>query len=154
MACVLWYNNVRLCFHGSVSKRLRKLLLPRKTQIIPFELLAAIISLMQRCSLGFERVGVRHFVDSKPAQGCVVKGCSSQSDLNNLVAMLWFTAGHALRDYWCEYVPSKFNLADAPSRQSLDTMKQLGSHLIELQFDECAAAAEFWLQAVEVAKLV
>ena len=84
----------------------------------------------------------------------VVKGCSKQAGLNNIAGMLWYTVGKSLQDHWCEYVPSKLNLADEPSRQRFDAMKRLGFRLIELQFDEFFEAAETWLEAVEVHRLV
>ena len=83
-----------------------------------------------------------------------MKGCSKQPDLNNLVGLLWYVAGQQLSDFWCDYVPSKLNLADAPSRQNFDTMKRLGFRLLELQFDEYAQAAETWLKAVDCRKLL
>ena len=83
-----------------------------------------------------------------------MKGCSKQADLNNIAGMLWYTVGKSLQDYWCEYVPSKLNLADEPSRERFDTMKRLGFRLIELQYDKFSEAAETWLGAVEVHRLV
>ena len=150
----MWCREIRVCFHGPVSKRLRRLLIPRATQIIPYELLAACVALLQWQSLEVGKVGIRHFVDSKPVRGIVVKGCSKQVDLNNIAGMLWYTAGKSLQDYWCEYVPSKLNLADDPSRQRFATMKQLVVKLIDLDFDRFADAAEYWLEAVEVDRLV
>ena len=149
VACVLRCREVRVCFHGSVSKTLRSLLIPRATQIIPYELLAACVALLQWRSLEFGKVGIRHFVDSKPARGIVVKGCSKQADLNNIAGMLWYTVGKSLQDYWCEYVPSKLNIADDPSRQRFVTMKQLGFRLIDLDFDSFADAADYWLKTIE-----
>ena len=154
VACVLWSQKVRLCFHGSISTRLRQLLIPRATQIIPFELIAACAALLQWQELGMEKVGIRHFVDSKPARGIVVKGCSKQADLNSITGMLWYMAGKSLQDYWCDYVPSKLNLADDPSRRRFAVMKQLGFKLIDLDFECFAEAAETWLRAVEVYRLV
>ena len=84
----------------------------------------------------------------------MVKGCSKQADLNNVVGMLWHTVGKSLLDYWCEYVPSKLNLADDPSRQRFELMKQHGFKLIELEFDRFAAAAANWQKAIEVYRLV
>ena len=110
--------------------------------------------MLQWSSLGVEKVGIRHFVDSTPACSIVIKGCSKQADLNNIAGMLWFTVGKSLQDYWCEYVPSKLNLADGPSRQRFELMKQLGFRLIELEFDRFAAAAENWHKAIEVYRLV
>ena len=68
--------------------------------------------------------------------------------------MLWHTVGKSLQDYWCEYVPSKLNLADDPSRQRFELMKQLGFKLIGLEFDCFAAATENWQKAIEVYRLV
>ena len=51
-------------------------------------------------------------------------------------------------------MPSKLIRAGEPSRQRFDSMKRLGFRLIELQFDEFSGAAETWLEAVEVHRLV
>ena len=90
------------------------------------------------------KVAVRHFVDNQPARNCLVKGASKQLDLNNIAGLTWFTAGKRTRSYWSHWVASEANLADKPSRQDLQIMKQLRGTEIEFKFQLFLAAADTW----------
>ena len=153
-ATVIITSHTRLCYYGRVPQRLRRHLRRRKTNIVAFELLAAIMGVLQMQALGVENVGVRHFIDSNPARQCMVKACAKHDDLNNLVGMLWFMAGKTLRRYYCEYVPSASNLADAPSRGDFSLVTRLGARVIRSDFSTCVSAVESWMASMSMPALV
>ena len=84
----------------------------------------------------------------------MVKASSKHEDLNALVGMLWFKAGRVLRNYYCQYVASKLNLADAPSRGQFHGVKRLNARVIEADFSECIEAVDSWMASFTVQKLV
>ena len=119
-----------------------------------YELIAAIMGILQFQQLGHEGVGGRRFIDSNPARQCVDKASSKQPDLNQLTGMLWYTAGKMLKRYWCQYVSSSANLADAPSRGNFSIVTQLGARIIHTNFGECTLAVESWMSIMDLAALV
>ena len=56
------------------------------------------------------------FIDSNVALGTLLRGTSRQSDWNDLVAGIWFEAAAQAALLLAWRVPSKLNLADAPTR--------------------------------------
>ena len=86
------------------------------TQIVPFELMAAIGGLLVFDKHIGTDVRVLHFIDSMSALNVVLKGASSQSDLNSLVGSLWYMMRSRSATYWARRVSSDLNLADGPSR--------------------------------------
>ena len=84
----------------------------------------------------------------------MVKASSKHEDLNELAGMLWFVAGRTLRNYFCQYVASKLNLADAPSRDHFSTLKQLNVRIVKTDFSDCITAVESWMTTVQVQALV
>ena len=76
------------------------------------------------------------FIDSIAALGSLLRGSSRQEDWNTLVTELWFrtaTEGILLGAWW---VPSKLNVADAPTR-SASKAKDMET-LIKAGFQEVA----------------
>ena len=110
--------------------------------------------MLQIQAMDLSGVGVRHFIDSNPARQCMVKARSKHSDLNQLAGMLWFTAGKVLRNYSCQHVASKLNLAGAPSRGQFSTVKQLGARIIRTDFAECIEGIDSWMSSMHVSALV
>ena len=90
------------------------------------------------------QVCVRHFIDNKPARSSLVAGHAEQSDLNELVGMVWHTAAHRSLAYWSDWVQSKANLADAPSRGDCQQLMQLGGSETTLNFTGFIQAADSW----------
>ena len=138
---------------GIIPRSVMRLLEERLTNIVAYELIAAILAVIQADSLFPEHVGIRHFIDSKPALGCILKGSSPQIDLNCLSGYAWFAAGSRMRAYWGQYVPSKANLADAPSRGDMSLMNQLNAIRIPCDFARLNRAAE-WLTSLQSELLV
>ena len=91
-----------------------------------------------------DRVAVRHFIDNQAAKKCLVKGASTQVDLNNMVGLTWFTAGKRTQSYWSHWVASGANLADKPSRKDFQVLTELGGKEVAYNFQSWLAAAETW----------
>ena len=126
---------------NSIRRRLRQ----RKTNIVAFELIAAILSIWVFVSRVEPEVHLHHYIDSTPALGCIVRGLSRQQDLLSYTGMLWFEAAQTLASYYACHVRSECNLADAPSRGCAALMKQLGGEELEVSFPSCFHAAGSWL---------
>ena len=69
-----------------VRKRLRK----RRTNIVAFELVAAILSMLVFSEYVESDVHCHRYIDSTPAMRCIVRGFSRHSDLLSYTGMLWY----------------------------------------------------------------
>ena len=88
----------------------------RKNQVGTWELMAAVCGLKFLISTAPGDLEIVAFVDNTSALGAILRGCSRQTDWNDLIGDLWLAAaqrGHFLHAW---YVPSHLNLADAPTR--------------------------------------
>ena len=112
------------------------------------------MGILQGQEIQVSNMGVRHFVDSNPARQGLVRANSKQPDLNNLIGMVWYVAGKMLRRYWCNYVRSCSNLADAPSRGDFSIMTQIGARVLAADFTRLIVFAENWSSSIEVDALV
>ena len=106
--------------------------------------MAAILGVFMADKLLPRNAWLRHFVDNKPALQSIVKGSSKQGDLNGLVGALWYACAGRLQSYWGQYVRSKANLADGPSREEYTLVRQLGAQRVEFEFDRLRQAADEW----------
>ena len=102
---------------GQVSPTVPPLLLPRKTQIFLFEIIAVLVSakVWTKQLLG---TSVVFFVDNQSALAALKKGGSRVADAHSLVGVFWDVLVPAIQPASIHfyYVPSALNLADAPSR--------------------------------------
>ena len=153
-ATMIITSSLRLCYHGRIPYTLYRRLKRRRTQIVAYELIAGIMGALQIKNLEIASASVRHFIDSNPARQCMVKAASKQEDLNELSGMLWFVGGRTLRNYYCQYVASKLNLADAPSRGQFSDMRRLNAQLTSTDFYECDTAVDSWMACMQVHALV
>ena len=105
-----------------VPNWLRRRMLPRRTQVASWELVALLCALwvlISRCA--GRNVEIHCFVDSMVAKGTLLRGASKQADWNALVTELWFQiAAHNIA-FAGWHVPSALNMADAPSRMFTST---------------------------------
>ena len=103
--------------HGgeSIPQDLREAFVARKQQIGQVEIIGAIIAYL---SVPAELVGRRiiHFIDNTSAIAAMAKGYSNMPDSARLVHTFHAWQAGAGSDVWFEYVPSKANPADEPSR--------------------------------------
>ena len=125
--------------HGCIPKSIRRKLQRRRTNIMAYEIIAGVLAILALDNLLPERVCIRHYVDNWSAKQCIVKGHFKKPDHSDIVGILWSTAAHRSIGYWSEWVQSKANLADAPSRKDFSTMKQLHATEISINFGRYVA---------------
>ena len=99
---------------------LRQWVQRRRQQIATWELVAALCAvwyfLRSPARLSACHLQINLFIDSNVALGTLLRGTSRQSDWNDLVAGIWFEAAAQAALLLAWRVPSKLNLADAPTR--------------------------------------
>ena len=110
---------------GRVPSCIRRSLVARRTNIVAFELIAAMVAILSLCPDGLRGTRVVHFIDNKAALACVVRGFSRHRDLAAIAGRLWFEMAVMHCDYRAEFVPSGENLADGPSRDETSIMEAL-----------------------------
>jgi hypothetical protein len=88
---------------------------PRRTQIIPLELLAAIAAVYTFCRSLKGREAIL-FIDNESVASALVSGASIAEDLQELVCFFHFLCSSLHCGVWIEWVPSHANAADEPSR--------------------------------------
>ena len=140
--------------HGDIPRRIRNMLKTRKTNIMGYELVAAILVIIMLDKVIPQQACIQHYIDNQSAKHSVIAGFSRQPDMNELVGMLWHTAAHRSHTYWAEWVQSEANIADAPSRHDCRLLKRIGGCELELDFSLFTMAAEKWRQDVKKCRLV
>ena len=77
------------------------------------------------------------FIDNTTALACLVKGYARQPDAVSIVGAVWrWLLDHVAEAYF-EYVPSKCNIADGPSRGSWQLMAALRAQRVETDWSMC-----------------
>ena len=101
-----------------VPRWLRRWACHRQNQIATWELCAAVCGLWNfvgDCALP-PHLEVHMFIDNTVALGTVLRGASRQEDWNMLVSDIWLQTAKRGILLLCWHVPSKQNVADAPTR--------------------------------------
>ena len=95
-------------------------------QIMGLEILAVVLGL---CTFRDKLSGhlVRVWEDNAGAEGSIATGGSKASDHNLLVHAIWFMAAKYGFGLWVERVCSEDNIADNPSREDHNLLRQLGA---------------------------
>ena len=137
-------GNIRIFMRGKIPARVRRLLLKRKTNIVAYELLIAVASLVSFCPELVQNSEVVHYVDSKPAISNIIKGASPKPDLNWIAGRLWFECGALMAHYRVEYVKSCCNLADGPSRNDVALLLKLGFTEVPFRFPSFTHGLASW----------
>ena len=110
----------RVFSRGFVPEPLRQWVHQRRKQIATWELVAALCAvwyfLKSPARLSACHLQINLFIDSDVALGTLLRGTSRQSDWNDLVTGIWFEAAAQAVLLLAWRVPSKLNLADAPTR--------------------------------------
>ena len=115
-----WYSD------DVVPKCIQSNLLPRRTQINVFELAAVLCGVHTYLPLLRGR-RVAAFVDNQAALNMIIKGASPKEDANGMLFTIWQAlARESVSTHW-EYVPSKLNIADGPSRSQFALLDKLGA---------------------------
>ena len=123
------------------------------TNIVAFELIAAVVAILTFSSVIPADLDIHHFIDSTPDLNCVIKGFSRQSDLCSLVGQLWFRASSRMSALWAFYVPSACNLADGPSRGDVTLMQKIGAEEISAQIPRNLLKINDWMAAPDAARV-
>jgi len=132
---------------GRVPARVRRMLTQRRTNIIAFELIAAVFAVVVLCPDMLSDANILHFIDCQPALSCVIKGHSRKVDLMLITGRLWFEAGILMSHYRPEYVASGQNLADGPSRHNFGLMEALGAECVPWSFPLFHDGLDAWMHS-------
>ena len=87
---------------------------------------------------------VIHFVDNTSALHCILNGYSRVPDTSWMVNLFHCFNCSLRAQVWWEYVASKANPADGPSRQDFTLMQQLNAMEFQLNLNP-----DFWLAPAE-----
>ena len=120
MAWVLRIGALKLFAACRVPRWLQRWVVKRKVQIATWELIAALCALwhvVEQLDWQGPQLDIRIFIDSAVALGTLLRGSSRQKDWNLLTTGIWFETARRgmLLSAW--RVPSRQNLADAPTRR-------------------------------------
>ena len=77
---------------------------------------------------------VIHFADNTAANGAAVNGFSPAPDIARMQYMYQLRLAELRTRTWVEYVPSRANIADDPTRDRFDRLEQLSAERIEFEF--------------------
>ena len=119
----------RLCrpvqFTEVVPKRIIKKWIPRKTQIVPIEMIAPILALE---TFRDRLVGadVIILIDSEAVEAALIKGYSSKEDLYDLISVFWDVVFELQIRVFIDRVATDANPADWPSRGDLTRGEKAG----------------------------
>ena len=127
-----------------MPSHVRRMLKRRGTNTVEFELLAAVASLVCVCPESLRCAEVHHFIDSKPARSCILKGASSKLDLSDIAGRSWFEYCHLMATYRAHYVESKLDLADGPSRRDLSLIHLLGYREVAFRLPSFSHGLDSW----------
>ena len=99
--------------------------IPRKTQIVMVELVAAVLVLTNFAS----QLRCKHvllLIDSEAVEGALIKGYSGTEDVCELVGLFWDLAAKLRCLIYIDRVPTDANPADYPSRNKMEIGSGLG----------------------------
>ena len=105
-------------FSEIVPKRVLKKWIPRKTQIVPVEMIAPILALetFKERLIGAD---VIILIDSDAVEAALIKGYSSKEDLCDLISVFWDLVFEIKASMFIDRVATDANPADWPSRGDL-----------------------------------
>ena len=81
---------------------------------------------------------VRALIDSAAARGVLIKTYSASRHLTAIAVALWRTVGAFDVAMWLAHVPSKANLADAPSRGDFQLAEKLDWQRLQAKVPDCS----------------
>ena len=124
-----------LQFSEIISKKQQKGWAPRKTQIVPVEMIAPILAL----HTFRERMYVTDLIlliESEAVEASLVKGYSSRSDLCTLVSTFWNLVFELRIRVFIDRVSTDSNPADWPSRDRLDIGEKAGWKTVQAKWPD------------------
>ena len=105
-------------FTAVVPKHVQKKWIPRKTQIVPVEMVAPLIALETFKDRLFG-ADIILLIDSEAVEAALVKGYSSKEDLCELISVFWNQVFDLQARVFIDRVATDANPADWPSRNNL-----------------------------------
>ncbi|CAE7645183.1 unnamed protein product [Symbiodinium necroappetens] len=99
--------------------------IPRKTQIVPIEMIAPILAL-ETFRDHVRNKDVILLIDSEAVEASLVKGYSSKEDLCELVELFWELLLEYRANFFIDRVSTDANFADWPSRDHLEIGESAG----------------------------
>ena len=122
--------NQPLQFTSIVPKSDQKRWLTRKTQIVPVEMIAAVLTLTT-FSDRIKNCDMIILIDSEAVEAALVKGYSSKEDLCLLISKFWDEVFQLKVRVFIDRVSTDSNPADWPSRNDLVTGERSGWATVE-----------------------
>ena len=137
-------------YHGAIAvpDTFMKKFVERKQYIGQLELLAAVVAYYTLAEQLKDRKVV-HMIDNQSAVAALIKGYSRAPDSVRIVHA--FAAFNLVINVisWFEWVNTKANIADLPSRDDFGLLEKLGSQEVKLRLPDIAAwdePADRWMQ--------
>ena len=125
---ILWADGVCKAASVDTPDHLVTALSPRKTQIIPLELMAA-AGMIHTYREDIKGRDVIFFIDNQSVCAALTKGCSRSLDIQ-IMASAWHLALLRLgARVWIEWVPSNENPADILSREGVSLFETQSGHI-------------------------
>ena len=112
-------------FTAVVPKHVQKKWIPRKTQIVPVEMVAPLIALETFKDRLFG-ADIILLIDSEAVEAALVKGYSSKEDLCELISVFWNQVFDLQARVFIDRVATDANPADWPSRNNLSIGEAAG----------------------------
>ena len=112
-------------FTAVVPKHVQKKWIPRKTQIVPVEMVAPLIALETFKDRLFG-ADIILWIDSEAVEAALVKGYSSKEDLCELISIFWNQVFDLQARVFIDRVATDANPADWPSRNNLSIGEAAG----------------------------
>ena len=112
-------------FTSVVAKAVKRRWLERSTQIVPVEMVAAVLALETFA----DRIRVSDIlllIDSEAVEGALIKGYSSREDLCQLISVFWDLAFQLRVRVFIDRISTDANPADWPSRNKLSIGEAAG----------------------------
>ena len=112
-------------FTSDVPESVIEKWIPRKTQIVMVELVAAVLVLTNFAN----QLRCKHvllLIDSEAVEGALIKGYSGTEDVCELVGLFWDLAAKLRCLIYIDRVPTDANPADYPSRNKMEIGQRLG----------------------------
>ena len=112
-------------FSEIIPKRVIKKWIPRKTQIVPVEMMAPILAL-ETFKERLVGADVIILIDSEAVEAALIKGYSSKEDLCDLISVFWDLVFEVKARVFIDRVATDANPADWPSRGDLSRGEKAG----------------------------
>ena len=132
---------------GLMPQDLHDLLVPKQQQIVQREIIAAIAPYLSLPDLLRDR-DVIHWIDNTSAISCLLHGYSSKPDSARLTNVFHLLNASLRAKPFFEYVESRANIADLPSRGDFDLLRAMLAVRVPLilpSVEEWEQPLRYWL---------